>query len=48
MDPYLKVMLGGHMERTKTHNDGGKNPQWNDVKSCNNRPSLLIRNMKRR
>ena len=48
MDPYLKVMLGGHTERTKTHNDGGKNPQWNDVGVANNRLSLSIRSTKRR
>ncbi len=31
MDPYVIVKLGGFVERTKTHNDAGKNPQWSDV-----------------
>ena len=36
------------MEKTKTHNDGGKNPQWNDVGWFYHRPSLSIRSTKKR
>eukprot|EP00004_Rigifila_ramosa_P015762 TRINITY_DN3681_c0_g1_i2.p1 TRINITY_DN3681_c0_g1~~TRINITY_DN3681_c0_g1_i2.p1 ORF type:complete len:270 (+),score=67.39 TRINITY_DN3681_c0_g1_i2:40-849(+) len=29
MDPYTKISIGVQHEKTHTHNDGGKNPQWN-------------------
>ena len=28
-DPYAKVLLGGKMQKTKTHEDGGKSAFWN-------------------
>lgn len=31
MDPYVKFKMGGKTKKTKTHNSGGKNPNWNDT-----------------
>jgi hypothetical protein len=31
MDPYVKVVVGGKTFRSKTHNGGGKTPQWTDT-----------------
>ena len=30
MDPYVRVQIGQKTFRTKTHNNGGKNPSWYD------------------
>ena len=30
MDPYCKVSLGGELKKTKTHQEAGKYPTWND------------------
>ena len=31
MDPYVVCQIGGEKKRTKTHNGGGKKPQWMDT-----------------
>ena len=31
MDPYVKVRVGNQEYKTKTANDMGKNPTWNDT-----------------
>ena len=31
MDPYCKVWLENEIKKTKTHQDGGKYPSWNDT-----------------
>jgi Ca2+-dependent lipid-binding protein len=31
MDPYVKIVVGPYTFRTKTHQEAGKTPQWNDV-----------------
>ena len=31
MDPYCKVMVGGQIQQTKTHTNGGKNPRWEET-----------------
>ena len=31
MDPYVTICCGGHEERTKTKNEAGKHPKWNEV-----------------
>ena len=28
MDPYVKVTVGGHTQKTITHNSAGKTPRW--------------------
>jgi Ca2+-dependent lipid-binding protein len=28
-DPYVKLILDGQIAKSKTHNDAGKNPTWN-------------------
>lgn len=33
MDPFCVVKVGGQQQRTRTHNDAGKYPQWNDTLS---------------
>ena len=30
MDPFCEILIGEKMERTKTHDGGGKTPNWND------------------
>ena len=37
MDPYLKVQLGSQVVKCKTHDEGGKTPNWkNEVITLNN------------
>ena len=31
MDPVVEIHVGGRTYKTQCHNDGGKNPQWQDV-----------------
>ena len=31
MDPYCKVTIKGQVLKTRTHNNAGKNPIWNQV-----------------
>ena len=31
MDPYCRVTVLKQMQQTKTHNDGGINPKWNQA-----------------
>ena len=31
MDPYCKIWLENEIKKTKTHQDGGKYPSWNDT-----------------
>jgi Ca2+-dependent lipid-binding protein len=31
MDPYVVVKIGGHTKKTRTHKNGGKNPEWSDI-----------------
>ncbi len=30
MDPYVIVWCGSDKRKTRTHQEGGKRPQWND------------------
>lgn len=31
MDPYVVVTIGGRKEKTRTHENGGKNPRWGET-----------------
>ena len=31
MDPYCVVVIGNQRQKTRTHNEGGKQPNWNDT-----------------
>ena len=40
-DPYVCVSLNGVERKTHTHNDGGKNPKWEEMVKWVNDPKLL-------
>lgn len=31
MDPYFRILYGNKKFKTKTHDKGGKNPEWNQT-----------------
>jgi Ca2+-dependent lipid-binding protein len=43
MDPYVVVQCGSEKRKTRTHQEGGKRPQWNDSFSFANPKSQQLK-----
>jgi|LakMenEpi03Aug12_release.lakeMendotaPanAssembly.Ray.scaffolds.fasta_scaffold2896818_2 hypothetical protein len=42
-DPYTIVELGSEKRKTRTHQEGGKKPTWNDLFTFNNPKANMIK-----
>ena len=40
-DPYCVIKIGQERQRTKTHNGGGKSPQWMDTLQFQSNDNIL-------
>ena len=43
MDPYVVVFCGTEKRKTRTHQEGGKRPVWNDTFTFSNPKSQQIK-----